>query len=244
MNKEQFKKLYHILVEQNQSQQKKKDQFIVQFDIQQTKFAFFKNEDGRFICKFSFEFLDQPQRVTVTFNGKKDLEFKIDDAQDNEQIYAIKKFKQYFNPQYTLFKEAFDKFKQFLESKQKLQTEKNVLTIIPLSTLMHKEQNKQTKINIKDTSFTFNEIANTFKDTFRVDFELAQIDNLDLEKYITAIFKAITNQNYYILEVYLTKTQNDIENATKLSKDQFSSKYPTYFEKLNKAIQTFLQLNH
>lgn len=245
MNSIEFKNLYHLMFEQKQQEvQKQKDNFLIQFDIQDTKFAFFRNEEKKFLCKFSFDFLDEPQRVTVIFNGKTDLEFSIDDTEDNEQKYDLKKFKEYFNPQFLLFKEAFERFKQFLESKQKLKQEKNILTVIPLDVLMNRDKDKQVKLNIDGLHLTFNQILNAFKDTFRVDFELAQADNLESQKYITAVFKVLASQNYYILEVYLTKQQNDLQNATNIDKDQFAKKYPTYFEKLNKGIKTFLQMNN
>lgn len=240
MKKEEFKNLYKILLEQK-NQQKEKDIFIIQFDIQNTKFNFFKNEDKHYLCKFSFQFLDEPQRVTVEFNHKNNLKFIIDDTNQHEQIYDLKEFKQYFNPQFILFKEAFEKFKQFLKSKEKLKTQKNVLKIIPLNNLVDKFS--QSKINIKGITFTFNKIKNTFKDVYRVDFEIDQIDKLDLEKYISVIFKALTNTNYYILEIYLSK-ENNIQDSIKIDKEEFIQKYPTYVNKLNKAIQTYLTINN
>lgn len=243
MNIEEFEKLYHIMFEQRE-QQKEEDIFISQITIQNTKFNFYKNQNKHYLCKFNFQFLDEPQRVTVQFKGTSQLEFKITDTQSNDQVYNLKKFKDYFFPQFQLFKEAFQQFKQFLENKKKSKSQTNTLKVIPLDILMNSTLNKQIKINIDNVTFTFNQILNTFKDTYRVDFQLTQADNLDSQKFVTAVFKVISSQNYYILEVYLAKVQNDLQNAIKISKDQFKDKYYLYLIKLNKAIKTFLDLNN
>ena len=241
MNKEEFKNLYHIMFEEKEEQ---KDDFIIQFDIQNTKFNFFKTQDKHYLCKFSFQFLDEPQRVTVNFKGKNDLDFLIDDTEQNEQKYDLKKFKEYFNPQFQLFKEAFEKFKEFLESKKKIKKQNNILTVVPLDILLNRDKNSQTTITIEGIDFTFNEIQNTFKDTFRVDFDLLQADKLTSEKNVTTVFKSISNQNFYILEILLSKDENDLQNATKIDKQEFDIHYPLYLSKLNKAIKTFLDMNH
>lgn len=244
MDTKEFKHLYNNLTNQNEEQKKQKDVFIIQFEVQDTKFAFFKNQNKNYLCKFSFNFLEQPQRVEVEFRGNNDLQFKVDDSNDIEQIYDLKKFKQYFFPQYTLFKEAFENFKHFLESKNKLKKQQNKLKIVPLQNIINKQKDKQSTIDIDGISFLFNEIKNTFKDTYRVDFELDQTDATDDQKYITVIFKAITDSNYYILDVYLNKSNEELDEEDKLSKDQFADKFPIYFTSLNEAIKTYLNMNH
>lgn len=242
MNKEEFKNLYKVLFE-DKEQQKQKNIFLTDITIQDTKFSFFKDENHHYLCKFNFQFLDQAQQVTVEFKGKQDLKFKIDDINDSEEIYDLKKFKEYFNPQFQLFKEAFTKFKEFLSNKSKLKREKNNLHIVPLETILNSQQNKQTNITIDGIVFTINEIEDTFDDTYRVDFQLNQADDYNTEKYVVAVFKNISKQNFYIMNFYLNKQQNDLENANIIDKDQFAKIYPTYFESLNKAITTFLNMN-
>lgn len=247
MNIKEFNKLYNILLEQIQKEEQEKvnkDKYLIEFEIQDTKFSFFKNQEEKYICKFNFDFLNEPQQVTVLYKNNNQLQFKVDDSEDVEQTYDRQKFKEYFYPQFQLFKEATRKFKEYLISTKKIKEQKNSLTIIPLEVLMKRQENIQQTINIDGIIFNIAEIKNTYKDMYRADFEISQAENLDSEKYITAIFKTISVQNYYILEVYLSKENNDIENANELSKDQFAEKYPTYFSSLNQAIKTFLKMNH
>ena len=102
----------------------------------------------------------------------------------------------------------------------------------------------QTSIDIGGVSFLFNQIPNTFKDTFRADFALAQADKINNENYATVMFKIFNTKNFYLLEAYLSQSNESLDDATKLSKEQFAQKYPDYFSKLNKAIITFLDMNH
>lgn len=244
METKQFKDLYDKLLDQKEQQNKKqKDEYLIQFEIQNIKFAFFKNQNKHFLCKFNFTFLQQPQRVEVEFKGDNNLQFKIDDSNEVEQMYSLKQFKQYFNPQYQLFKKAFQQFKQFLDSKKKLKKQQNSLTIIPLKNIMDKTQ-VETTITMDNTEFIFNEINNSFNDTYRIDFKLDQMDGIDDKKYVTTIFKVIASHNYYIIEVYLNDNNQSLDNSTKLSKEEFESDYPVYFSKLNEAIKTFLNMNH
>lgn len=243
MNIEQFEKLYNILLEENQEdKQKKKDTYLIEFEIQDTKFAFFKDQNEQYICKFNFDFLEEPQQVTVLYKNKNQLQFKVDDASDNEEIYNKEKFKEYFHPQFLLFKEATKKFKEYLINTKKIKEQKNKLTIVSIQTLLKQDQNIQQTLNIDGIIFNISDIKNTYKDMYRIDFELTQ--SISAEKYITAIFKTISTGNYYIIEIYLSQKMNDFENAIKLSKDQFAQKYPNYFESLNQAIKTFLKMNN
>ena len=243
MTIDQFKHLYNVLFEQKQDQ-KGRDTFIIEFDIQETKFAYFRGQDKKYKCKFNFQFLDQTQQVTVLFKGDNQLEFKVDDPEEEEEIYDKKKFKEYFHPQYQLFKQSFDKFKEYLSNNKKIKEEKNQLTIIPLDVLMKRQQDKQQLLNIDGVAFNINEIKNTFKDMYRVDFEITQAQSITTQRFITAIYKVIASQNYYIIDVYLSKEDNELKDATKITKDQFASKYPNYFDKLNKAIKTYLSMNN
>ena len=243
MNTEEFKNLYKILFEEKE-QQKKKDIFLTDITIQNNKFTFFKNEEDRYLCKFTFQFLDQAQQVTVQFKGKKDLQFKIDDSEENEEVYDLKKFKEYFNAQYILFKEAFEKFKEFLMNKNKLKSENNTLKIIPLETILNKNNIKTSNITIEGINFIINEIETTFKDTYRVDFQLNQSDDYNTQKFIVTIFKVLSKQNFFLMQFYLSKQQNKLQDATIIDKDQFAKIYPIYFKKLNEAITTFLQMNN
>lgn len=242
MNTKEFNNLYKILFEEKE-EQKQKDIFLIDITIQDTKFSFFKNKNKHYLCKFNFQFLDQVQQVTVEFKDKQDLEFKIDDPEDNEEIYDLKQFKEYFYPQFQIFKQAFTKFKEFLSNKNKIEKENNSLTIIPLEAILNSKQNKQNNITIENTVFTINEIEDTFNDTYRVDFELNQADNYNTQKYVIAVFKNISKQNFYIMQFYLSQQQNDLQNAIVINKDQFAQDYPVYFRKLNKAITTFLNMN-
>lgn len=243
MTIEQFNKLYNVLLEQKKDQ-KGKDTFIFEFEIQTTKFAFFKGDDGAYKCKFNFQFLNEPQQVTVLYKGGGDLEFKVDDAQKTEEVYDKKKFKDYFHPQYQLFKQAAHKFKEYLQNTKKIKENKNNLTIVPLQTLIKRQQDKQQVLNIDGVMFNINEIKNTFKDMYRADFEISQAQSIDAERFITAVFKTISSQNFYILDVYLSKEDNELKDATKIDKNQFRTKYPTYFTKLNKALTTYLKMNN
>ena len=81
MRIDQFKHLYNILTEQKQQ-----NNFLVEFTIQEIDFLFFQKQKN-YICKFNFEFLSEPQQVTVELLTDNNIKFIIKDQDDEEQEY-------------------------------------------------------------------------------------------------------------------------------------------------------------
>lgn len=242
MKVKQFKQLYNLLMEQKQ-----KDTFIVQFTIQDVEFLFFKNEKN-YICKFNFTFLEEPQQVTVELKPDNKIKFIIDDVKEDEEEYTRDQFKQYFNYHYQLFLEAVKKFKEFITNKQKIKEEQNTLKIIPLEKVLNQTSSQNSIITMDGVDFNFTELKNSFNDVFKVTFSLTQDQTFPVQKNAIAVVKNLFSQNYFILKMFLSNTENEkeIENeddVIELTKDQFAQKYVLYFDKLNKAIKAYLNIH-
>lgn len=249
MDLRKFKQLYNYILEQIQ-EQKQQNSFIVQFTIQDVDFLFFKNQKN-YLCKFGFNFLEEPQQITVQLKTDNKITFVMDDTNENQEEYSKDQFKEYFSYHYNLFVKAVNKFKEFITNKQKLKEEQNTLKVVPLEKLLNQtDNNDAANITIDNVVFNFEKIENSFKDILRVSFDITQNQDFPIQKHVIAVIKNLFSQNYFILKVFLSnmnKEDQDVnqnqEEVIQLTKDQFAQKYVIYFDKLNKAIKAYLNIH-